>query len=444
MDFERHTVTHPNLDSLEDSQDTRQQLVRVQMPWPVASHSAESLQAALSLTMRARKVALLIETSNAYARGLLHGIIAYTRERGPWSAYLAEHGRGDSPPAWLAKWDGDGLIARIENPAIALALKNLRIPIVDVSAARLMPKLPWFETDDAAIARLAAGHLMERGLKHFAYCGDPKFNWSAWREEHFEKHIRAAKFPCSIYRPPSPLVGDEDTEVRRIGEWVASLPKPVGIMACYDFRGRQVLDACRRRGIAVPDEVAVIGVDNDELLCNLSDPPMSSVIPNMHQTGYRAAELLDRLMAGARVRAEANLIQPMGIATRQSTDVLAIDDANLVRAIRFIRERACEGISVKDVLRAAPQSRRVLESRFKKSLGRTPHEEILRVQLDRARMLLAETDLPMAQIAERTGFKHVEYFSVVFKRDTGSPPSRYRAMNRGRRSAPSVEKPGTG
>src|SRR5258706_2698401 len=248
--------------------------------------------------MSQRKVALLIETSNAYARGLLHGIIAYTRERGPWSPYLAEHGRGDSPPRWLAKWDGDGMIARIENRAIARALANLRIPIVDVSAARLLPRLPWFETDDEAIARLAAEHLMERGFKRFAYCGNPKFNWSNWRGDWFEKLIRAANHPCFLYRPPTPLIGDEDTEVQHIGEWIASLPKPVGILACYDFRGRQVLDACRRRGIAVPDEVAVIGVDNDELLCNLSYPPMSSVVPNMHQTGYRAAELLDRLMAG--------------------------------------------------------------------------------------------------------------------------------------------------
>lgn len=379
-----------------------------------------------------RKVALLIETSNAYARGLLQGIIAYLREHRTWSVHLAEHGRGDTPPAWLARWDGDGVIARIENRAIAQALAGLKMPIIDVSAARLLPKLPWFETDDEAIARLAAEHFMERGFKNFAFCGNPQFDWSNWRGAYFEKVVRTAKHPIFIYQPPASGGGDEDAEVEQIGEWISSLPKPVGIMACYDFRGRQVLDACRRRAIAVPDEVAVIGVDNDELLCNLSDPPMSSVVPNVHRTGYRAAELLDRLMAGEKSRSEAHFIEPLGIATRQSTDVLAIEDANLVRAIRFIRERACTGISVKDVLRAAPQSRRILEGRFKKLIGRTPHEEILRVQLDRAKLLLAETELSMAQIAERSGFTHVEYFSAVFKREVGSPPSRYRALNRGR------------
>lgn len=378
-----------------------------------------------------RKVALLIETSNAYARGMLQGIVAYLRERGAWSVHLAEHGRGDTPPLWLARWDGDGVIARIENRAIAQALAGLKMPIVDVSAARLLPKLPWFETDDEAIARLAAQHFMERGFKNFAFCGNPGFDWSNWRGGYFEKIVRTAGFPIFTYQPPAGDT-DEETEVDHIGHWVASLPKPAGIMACYDFRGRQVLDACRRLGIAVPDEVAVIGVDNDELLCNLSDPPMSSVVPNAHRTGYSAAELLDRLMAGEKPRAEAHFIEPLGVATRQSTDALAIEDANLVRAIRFIRARACEGISVKDVLRAAPQSRRILESRFKKLVGRTPHEEILRVQLDRAKMLLAETELPMAQIAERAGFAHVEYFSAVFKREVGSPPSRYRAENRGR------------
>lgn len=379
-----------------------------------------------------RKVALLIETSNAYARGLLQGIIAYLREHGPWSVYLAEQRRGDLPPAWLARWDGDGVIARIENAEIGRVLSKLRVPIVDVSAARPLPKLPCFEIDEEAVGRIAARHFMERGFKNFAYCGNPRFVWSDLRGNHFMKFVSEAGYPVFACQSPSGEVGDDQADIEHIAQWVASLPKPVGILACYDFRGRQVLDACRLRGIAVPDEVAVLGVDNDDLLCNLCHPPMSSIIPNMQQTGYRAAELLDRLMNGEKARPEVHFIEPLGVATRQSTDTLAIEDSNLVRAIRYIRDHACEGISVKDVLRAVPQSRRILESRFKKLVGRTPHEEILRVQIDRAKVLLAETELPMAQIAERAGFAHVEYFSAVFKREAGSPPSRYRAQNRGR------------
>jgi LacI family transcriptional regulator len=202
-------------------------------------------------------------------------------------------------------------------------------------------------------------------------------------------------------------------------------------MACYDIRGQQVLDACRAAGWAVPGEVAVIGVDNDELLCDLASPPLSSVIPNAHRAGYEAAALLDRMMAGKRIAATARLIAPLGVAARQSTDVLAVDDREVARAVQFIREHASEGINVSDILQAVPLSRRVLEQRFQRLLGRTPRQEILQVRLNRVRQLLTETKLSLYQIAERTGFEHVEYLSVVFKRETGLTPSRYRSNSRG-------------
>jgi len=180
----------------------------------------------------------------------------------------------------------------------------------------------------------------------------------------------------------------------------------------------------------VPDEVAVVAVDNDELLCELAHPPLSSVIPNTRRTGYEAAALLDRLMSGGKSRGETHLIPPLGVATRLSTDVLAIEDPHVSRAVRFIREHACDGINVQDVLRAVPQSRRLLEGRFRKLLGRTPHEEILRVQVQRVKQLLTETDLTLDAIAERTGFSHTEYLSVVFRREVGTPPGRFREQNR--------------
>lgn len=379
---------------------------------------------------RRRQVALLIETSNAYARGLLQGVVHYIREHQPWSFHLIEQGRGDDPPAWLERWHGDGIIARIETPRIAQAVVRAGVPAVDMSAARLVPALPWVETDDEAIANLAAGHLLERGFKHFGYCGDDRFNWSVWREKHFRAQIGAARHEVNSYQP---LVAGADltTQVEDIRRWLHELPKPVGIMACYDIRGQQVLDACRAAGLAVPGEVAVIGVDNDELLCDLASPPLSSVIPNAHRAGYEAAALLDRMMAGKRVPATARLIAPRGVAARQSTDVLAVDDRDIARAVQFIREEACGGINVSDVLRVVPLSRRVLEQRFQRLLGRTPREEILHVRLNRVRQLLAETKLSLYQIAERTGFEHVEYLSVVFKRETGLTPSKYRAEARG-------------
>ena len=372
-----------------------------------------------------KRVALLIETSNAYARGLLQGVVHYIREHQPWSFHLMEQGRGDDPPEWLKRWRGDGIIARIETSRIARAVVQTGVPAVDVSAARLVPELPWVETDDEQIARLAAEHLLERGFKHFAFCGDARFNWSAWREKHFCTHVTAAGFGVIRYQPTAPAtdVAAQATALRR---WLRDLPKPVGVMACYDIRAQQVLDACRDVDLAVPGDVAVIGVDNDELLCDLASPPLSSVIPNTHRTGYEAAALLDRMMRGKKVAAVAHLIAPLGVAGRHSTDVLAIDDRQIAQAVQFIREHACTGINVSDLLRVVPLSRRVLEQRFQRLLGRTPREEILHVRVNRVKQLLGETELPLSSIAERTGFAHVEYLSVVFKRETGVTPSGYR------------------
>jgi LacI family transcriptional regulator len=379
------------------------------------------------------QVALLIETSNSYARGLLRGIYAYLREHRPWSVYLPEQGRGDAPPHWLKTWRGDGVIARIENPRIARMVKGLGTPAVDVSAGRLLPELPCVETDNEAIARLALEHFLERGFRSVAYCGDARFDWSRDRRNWFGDLASAAGCSVSVFSPPQrkrrPNISWEQEE-KELAGWIRQLRMPCGVMACYDIRGRQVLDVCRRIGVAVPDDVAVIGVDNDDLLCSLSDPPLSSVVPDTHRTGYEAAAILDRLMAGESDQSGVMLIPPRGIVTRQSSDVLATADPDVSSAVRFIRDHACDGIKVEDVLRVVPVSRRILESRFKKMLGHTPHEEILRVQLHRVRELLEETDLPLATIANRAGFKYVEYLSVVFKRQFAMPPSQYRAKNR--------------
>ena len=373
-----------------------------------------------------RRVALLVETSNSYARGLLRGVVDYAREHGRWSVYLGEHRRGDQPPPWLERWDGDGVIARIENTRIARAVARCGRPAVDVSAARLLPDLPWVETDDRAIAALAVDHLMGCGLRHFGYCGDSRFNWSNWRRDHFAARLRRRGFDCSVY-DPSTGGADWEQDEDDLAGWLRALPKPAGVMACYDIRGRQVLDACRRAGVRVPDQVAVVGVDNDELLCELSDPPLSSVRPDSRRTGYRAAQLLNRLMGGGTVRRLDHAIAPLGVVTRQSTNILASDDREVAEALRFIRDHARDGISVKQVLDRVPLSRRALESRFSRVVGRTPHAEIERVRMEFVKQLLLETDLTVGEIARRSGFRQQEYLSVAFRRFTGSSPTDFRS-----------------
>ena len=376
-----------------------------------------------------RRVAVVIEASNAYARGLLTGILRHVREHEPWTVFLPEHGRGTPPLESLATWHGDGVIARIETESTARAVAKLRrthgMPVIDVSAARLLADVPYVETDDAAIAAVAADHFFERDFRHFAFLGDERFRWSDNRCRAFVEAVAAKRHEVAVFshRRRKASSADDDEAVEA---WLAGLPKPVGLLACYDIRGRQAIDACRRAGIAVPDEVAVLGVDDDEVLCGLASPPLSSVMPDAIGAGRRAAELLEQLMRGEAVERLEWLLPPLGIAARQSTDVLAIDDPLVVAAVRLIRDHACHGIKVADIAGALKTSRRVLEHRFAKRVGHTPHEEIARVQFRRVEQLLRETQLPLVTIAARAGFKHTEYMTVAFTKRHGMPPSRWR------------------
>lgn len=379
-----------------------------------------------------RQVALIVETSNTYSRDVLHGLRSWMREHEAWAIRLSEQGRGAAVPAWLTGWRGDGIIARVENETIAAALKATRLPVVDVSAALPQPVFPRVVTDSAAVTKLAAEHLTGRGFKRFAYCGDPRFHWSTQRAGYFVTQLRQAGFGCEVFAPAAARAGPGavEGEVRDIARWLQRLPKPVGVLACYDIRGQQVLEACRFAGLSVPDEVAVMGVHNDDVLCDLCDPPLTSVIPNARRAGYVAAGLLADMMNRKRVPVAVHAIEPIGVAARQSTDVVAVSDPKLSAAVRFIRDRAAANIGVADVLRAVPMARTLLERKFKQLLGCTPHEHIARTRLELVRNLLVTTTLAVGEIAERSGFEHAEYLSVAFRRATGLTPSEFRAQHR--------------
>ncbi|MFT6833830.1 MAG: LacI family transcriptional regulator [Planctomycetota bacterium] len=370
---------------------------------------------------RRPRVALLIESSNPYGRGLLRGVASHVRTHGSWSIQLPEMGRGGPVPDWLEHWEGDGIIARIENQAIADAVRAKGVPSIDLSAGRLLPELPWIEVDEPAVAKLAVDHLVGRGFEHLAFCGDQRFHWSSLRGDAFEKEVLGRAKTLALFHAP-PV----DDRVAALAAWLSELPRPLGVFACFDRVGRELLDACRLAGLLVPEEVAVLGTDDDQLLCDLSDPPLSSITLNPHGTGLLAAEMLSRRMAGEDLITEGHFIAPLGIAQRRSTDALAIEDPVLARALHFIHHHACDGIRVDDVLRAAAVSRRVLESRFKERLDRSPHQEILRTRIERIRTLLLGTDLTIAEIARRTNFQHVEYLTVAFKRALGCTPTAYR------------------
>jgi len=388
----------------------------------------------ISTKKTAPRVALLIESSRSYGRELLMGIAKYLRIHGPWSVEFEEGDPSEQLPIWFGRWKWDGIIARVATPAMAEAIGRSGAPVVDLSGSLPDARFPWIRSDEQTVGHLAAEHLIERGFKNFAFCGLNGKDWSDLRRASFEARVVQAGFSCQAFKNPDPMrsfsasddEGHGERHERDLMSWLQSLPKPCGLMACNDARGRQILNCCREAGLAVPDEVAVIGVDKDQIFCELSDLPLSSVILNTQQIGFEAAALLARLMAGERAVPSSILVKPIGVMARQSTDVLAIDDRHIAAALRHIRERACDGLDVESLLKAVPLSRSVLERRFSQVLGISPKAEILRVRLERVCRLLAESELPLAEVAHKTGFEHPEYMSRLFKKKMGITPGEFR------------------
>jgi LacI family transcriptional regulator len=373
-------------------------------------------------------VVIMVETATIYGRRILHGITRYLRSHEPWSVFLEQHELGVEPPPWLGRWKGQGLITRVMTPEFAVWLRKSKLAVVDLNDRIGNAGFSRINSDDDAIGRLAAEHLLDRGFRSFGYCGFSYELWAERRRLGFSQRLAEAGFPCAAFESAWVMsrTGSWERQQEQINAWLIQLPRPVGLFACNDMRGQHVLDACTRLGWSVPEEAAVVGVDDDALLCELCDPPLSSVIPSAERLGYEAAELLDQLMRGQAPTGADRFLPPVGVSTRQSTDVLAIDDPQTAAAVRFIREQACQGATVADILRAVPQSRTALERKFRKYLGRSPQSEIRNVHIKRARQLLAETDLKLDRIAELCGFEHPEYLSVVFKRETGQTPGHYR------------------
>lgn len=387
-------------------------------------------------------VALIIDTLGVYGRRILRGINHYLSSHSSWSIYLDPYRRlEDSLPRWLLDWHGDGIICRSITASSAEHLRRLKIPIVNLNDSWPDLGLPLIRSDDHTIGRLAAEHLLERGFRHFAFCGYASPGWSQRRREGFAAALRHRGELCSVYESPwggSSRSCPGEREQEAMGHWLAALPRPLGVLACNDERGLHVLNACQRIDAAVPDEVAVLGIDDDDLLCSLCRPPLSSVVPNPERIGHEAAALLDRFMAGDKPPRRELLVEPLGVTARQSTEVLAVDDPNLSAALRYIREHACEGIMVPEVLKQVPLSRTVLERQFRKYLGHSPQAEIRSMQLKRVKQLLAETDLSLQQIAKLAGYKHPEYMNVAFKRLTGQTPGHYRYLLKGGKTTASA------
>jgi LacI family transcriptional regulator len=376
------------------------------------------------------KVVLLIESSRESGRALLRGIASYAYHRGPWSFYW-EPGGFEKTRRRPGALEADGVIARDVDMAPREQGLVRRLPGVVIGHRHTeVPGKANVVTDSAAIAGMAAEHLMGCGFRHFGFCGYRNASWSAARRDVFAAKIRRAGFEVRIHEVhevrPDRIAQPEKKTRESIVRWLRAAPRPIGLMACNDDLGKEIVEACRQAGLRVPDDAAVIGADNDEVVCGLSNPPLSSVAINFERAGYEAAGVLDHLMRGASHVPERIIVRASHVVPRQSTDILAVEDAGLAKALRFIRDHARSGATVEATARAAGLSRRVLEKRFREYLKHSALEEIRRVRTDQIARMLVETELPVSQIAETLGFEDMRHVARYFRAGKGLSPLAYR------------------
>ena len=383
------------------------------------------------------RVALLVESSRIYGRGILRGIAKYTHLHGQWSCFIEERELHSGVPAWLKNWKGHGIIARIEDRHMAQTLLSLGMPVVDVLGNARFEGIPSFDTDAQTVAKLAADFFLRAGFQHFSFCGYQKIPFSERREAAFCDYLAQKQKKVLVFAPPLPQGSRSHIQaiekcginmVQSVAHWLTNQPRPLALLACNDVRAQQVLNACRERGIKVPEEVAVMGVDNDDVLCSLADPPLTSIEPDTELLGFEAAALMDRMIQNGSSRNELKQIPPARIVERASTDIVAIEDPITVQAARFIRDNLGKGISVKDVLTHVNRSRTDMEQRFRRYLKCSIHAEILRLRLDRACAFLRQTGSSLDEIAAAAGFSTAAHLCRLFRRHFGQTPMQYRSQ----------------
>jgi LacI family transcriptional regulator len=376
---------------------------------------------------RIPRVALLVETTRTYTRELLVGVRRYIAAHGPWSTFLELRALDSSPPAWLRHWDGDGILTRTFTQEMADLIAASGLPAVELRATNLAGGRPFVGMDNAHIGRAVAEHFFERGYRQFAAYSLHTERFFIERVRNFVSTVEAFGCQCSeLPETSSDSVTDWEQSQARLTAWLGQLPKPAGIFAANDQLGVRLLEACQRAGVAVPEEVAVVGAENEETLCAFATPPLTSVRFDGQTVGYAAAELLDRLMQGKSSRRREILIPPKGIIVRESSDELVINDPLVAQAARMIRENAMTGNNVDDLCRKLNASRSTLDRRMRAALKRSPKEEITRIRFREVERLLRETDLTIEVIAEQTGFAHSHYLQAVFKQTYGQTPGQFR------------------
>jgi LacI family transcriptional regulator len=378
------------------------------------------------------RIALLFNANKVYDREIIAGIGQYlSSTRVAWDLFLEEDFR--CRLVGIDRFDGDGIIADFDDPAVADALAGCRLPVVAVGSsfedpAQYPPDVPYIATDNAKLVSLAWTHLIGAGLPHLAMYSLPaaeENRWAQQRELAFQKLARDEGLDAPVYRGLATSAPSWNQAIEQLSVWLHSLPKPVGVIAVTDARARHLLQACLIHGIAVPEQVAILGIDNDPLTRTLTRIPLSSVIQGTGEMGKTAAHLLHQMLRGARFPGRRILVPPVGINVLESTKHEPLSSPHVMRARHFIRQYACQGIKTEQVADYVGISRSSLEEYFRRERQCTVHQEILRHKLDAAKAMLASRDASSAEVAIRCGFTSLQYMYAVFKRELGCTPREY-------------------
>ncbi len=385
----------------------------------MAAHEANS-----SSDRAVRRIGVQVGAVDSFGRRILEGVIDYAQRQAGWRFSWDRNYR---PEFWTRR-PLDGLIVEARETTRIAQLSELGFPIVVVSGIAAAGILPLVTTDEAALVRMAFDYFRQIGLKRVAYASleRPTYHMDT-RGQAFEKEAPRAYKPHDIH--VFRLDEAKQTEIAQIQvlqDWARTLPKPIGVLARRDATSFLLAEACASAGIRVPEDVAILGVDNDPLFCELCHPSLSSIDHNAVRIGWEAAHLLHRMMAGEDVGLDPIKVEPARIVRRGSTDAMLSDDPLVAQALSAIHNRACEGLTVPDLLAQLAVSRNTLEARMRQKIGRSAHQEILRVRLDHAKMLLIDTDWGMPLIAAHCGFSYASQLSATFRRDVGLSPTRYR------------------
>jgi len=375
-----------------------------------------------------KRIAILVETSLASGRQILSGIAHYLQTQEGLSVFLHSGPLGEMNPTSLIDWQGDGIIARVLNPDIADLLEQTGLPTVDVLGNVPGQRFPLVKCNNQMIGTMVAESFIQSGFRNFGVIGLSGTSWSIDREIAF-RHT-AARYSGSQESLHFKATDSEEVHIpatmEALRNWLPTLAKPIGIFVTSDQLAPMLFEVAHELNLRIPEDISVIGVDNDATYCELCRPALSSVAPNHEQVGYVAAQMLDQMIAGTLPVDNSIEINPRMIHHRRSSSSLVVDDPNIASALAHIRLHACNGLSIDQVAQHCGLSRSVLQRRFRSELDRTVGELILTEKLNRAKRLLLQSNLSINEIAEQSGFNCQEYMSHVFRKHLQQTPNQFR------------------